>query len=68
MTTQRTSQAKPNTKTLGEMRERLTAISSKLHKLARQGKVSEVWLIRFDGELIKAVDALDSLLFLAEFA
>ena len=64
MTTQRTSQAKLNTENLGEMRERLITVGNKFHKLARQGKVSEVWLIHFDGELIKAVDALDSLLFL----
>ena len=47
---------------LQQIRDRLLSLASRLHRLARQGHLSEVWLIRFDKELIDSIDYLDYLI------
>ena len=51
---------KLNTKTLKQIKTRLLTIRMNLPT------TDEVWLIQFDKELIRAVDALDFLLFYEE--
>ena len=58
-------QQKKNEKNLSvliETRKKLLAIGEELMELATQDEISEVWLIKFDEELIKAIDALNLLL------
>lgn len=47
---------------LQQVKRRLLKVSSQLSSLARQGQISEVWLIQFDKELIAAIDFLDFLI------
>lgn len=44
-----------------EAKARLFGVRKKLGDMAKQGKLSEVFLIKFDQELIKAVDAIEML-------
>ena len=49
-----------------EVKARLLKVSQRLTQMARQGTLSEVFLIRFDQELIRAIDAIEMLELLAK--
>jgi len=51
---------------LNNIKQKLLTFSHDLNELAIKGDIPETWLIRFDEELIKAIDALDTLLFLSK--
>lgn len=49
-----------------EVKARLFGVRKELGDMAKQGKLSEVFLIKFDQELIKTGDAIEMLELLAK--